>query len=79
VRDAEPARQLALRGDQTGLRADHDVINAARSSQSSDRSSRLAHAQPSANGRSFPPPKSGRIAVKVINHYGDEAMRVFRV
>jgi adenine-specific DNA-methyltransferase len=29
--------------------------------------------------RPFPPPKSGRIAVKVINHYGDEAMRVFRV
>jgi len=24
-------------------------------------------------------PKSGRIAVKVINHYGDEAMRVFRL
>ncbi len=29
--------------------------------------------------RPFPPPKSGRIAVKVINHYGDEAMRVFQV
>jgi len=28
--------------------------------------------------RPFPPPKSGRIAVKVINHYGDEAMRVFK-
>jgi hypothetical protein len=27
----------------------------------------------------FAKPKSGRIAVKVINHYGDEAMRVFRV
>ncbi len=29
--------------------------------------------------RPFPPPRSGRIAVKVINHYGDEAMRVFGV
>nr|WP_294512006.1 site-specific DNA-methyltransferase [uncultured Rhodopila sp.] len=29
--------------------------------------------------RPFAPPKSGRVAVKVINHYGDEAMRVFRV
>jgi adenine-specific DNA-methyltransferase len=29
--------------------------------------------------RPFPPPKSGRIAVKVINHYGDEALRVFWV
>lgn len=29
--------------------------------------------------RPFAKPKSGRIAVKVINHYGDEAMRVFRL
>ncbi len=27
--------------------------------------------------RPFPKPQSGRIAVKVINHHGDEAMRVF--
>jgi adenine-specific DNA-methyltransferase len=29
--------------------------------------------------RPFPRPKSGRIAVKVINHLGDEVMKVFRV
>ena len=29
--------------------------------------------------RSFPRPKTGRVAVKVINHYGDEVMKVFRV
>ena len=29
--------------------------------------------------RPFAKPKSGRIAVKVINHDGDEAMRVFRL
>ncbi len=29
--------------------------------------------------RPFPRPPSGRIAVKVINHLGDEAMKVFRV
>jgi adenine-specific DNA-methyltransferase len=29
--------------------------------------------------RPFDPPKSGRIAVKVINHLGDEVMKVFRV
>ncbi|MGH9894459.1 MAG: site-specific DNA-methyltransferase, partial [bacterium] len=29
--------------------------------------------------RSFDMPKSGRIAVKVINHLGDEVMKVFRV
>ncbi len=29
--------------------------------------------------RPFDNPKSGRIAVKVINHLGDEVMKVFRV
>src|SRR5205807_8122986 len=28
-------------------------------------------------GRPFPPPSTGRIAVKVINHYGDEVMKVY--
>lgn len=31
----------------------------------------------SATSRPFPKPKSGRIAVKVINHLGDEVMKVF--
>ncbi len=29
--------------------------------------------------RPFDKPKTGRIAVKVINHLGDEVMKVFRV
>ncbi len=29
--------------------------------------------------RPFTPPPNGRIAVKVINHLGDEVMKVFRV
>lgn len=29
--------------------------------------------------RAFPKPEGGRIAVKVINHLGDEVMKVFRV
>lgn len=29
--------------------------------------------------RPFAKPQSGRIAVKVINHLGDEVMKVFRV
>ena len=29
--------------------------------------------------RPFEKPESGRIAVKVINHLGDEVMKVFRV
>lgn len=33
----------------------------------------------SAISRPFPKPKSGRIAVKVINHLGDEVMKVYRV
>ena len=33
----------------------------------------------SATSRPFDKPASGRIAVKVINHLGDEVLRVFRV
>jgi adenine-specific DNA-methyltransferase len=33
----------------------------------------------SAVSRPFPIPKNGRIAIKVINHLGDEVMKVFRV
>ncbi len=29
--------------------------------------------------RPFPKPTSGRIAVKIINHLGDEVMKVYRV
>ena len=29
--------------------------------------------------RPFPTPETGRIAVKVINHLGDEVMKVFKV
>ena len=29
--------------------------------------------------RPFPKPASGRIAVKVINHLGDEVMKVFKI
>jgi hypothetical protein len=27
----------------------------------------------------LPPPTTGRIAVKVINHYGDEVLQVFEM
>ena len=33
----------------------------------------------STKSRPFTPPESGKIAVKVINHYGDEVMKVFDV
>jgi adenine-specific DNA-methyltransferase len=33
----------------------------------------------SATSQPFDPPKSGKIAVKVINHYGDEVLKVFPV
>ena len=33
----------------------------------------------SAVSRPFPKPESGRIAVKVINHLGDEVMKVFKL
>ena len=33
----------------------------------------------STTSRLFDPPKTGKIAVKVINHYGDEVLKVFDV
>jgi adenine-specific DNA-methyltransferase len=33
----------------------------------------------STRSRPFLPPQSGKIAVKVINHYGDEVLKVFEV
>ena len=33
----------------------------------------------SAVSRPFPPPSTGRIAIKVINHYGDEVLKVYNV
>ena len=29
--------------------------------------------------RPFAPPETGKIAVKVINHYGDEVLKVFKL
>ena len=58
-------RRRTLRQAQTALRADID--EAAWSSLYSTVS------------RPFDKPKSGKIAVKVINHYGDEVLKVFDV
>ncbi len=33
----------------------------------------------SARSRPFPRPETGRIAVKVINHYGDEVLKIYEV
>jgi len=33
----------------------------------------------STTSRPFDPPSTGKIAVKVINHYGDEVLKVFEV
>jgi adenine-specific DNA-methyltransferase len=33
----------------------------------------------STTSRPFPKPKTGRIAVKVINHHGDEVMKIVEV
>jgi len=33
----------------------------------------------STTSRPFDPPKTGKIAVKVINHYGDEVLKVYAV
>lgn len=31
----------------------------------------------SAKSRPFPKPSTGKIAVKVINHYGDEVLKIY--
>jgi len=33
----------------------------------------------STTSRPFDPPETGKIAVKVINHYGDEVLKVYEV
>jgi len=33
----------------------------------------------STKSRPFPKPKTGKIAIKVINHYGDEVLKVFQL
>jgi adenine-specific DNA-methyltransferase len=33
----------------------------------------------SATSQPFDPPRSGKIAVKVINHFGDEVLKVYPV
>jgi len=33
----------------------------------------------STTSRAFPRPASGKLAVKVINHYGDEVLKVYGV
>lgn len=33
----------------------------------------------STQSRPFDPPKTGRIAFKVINHYGDRVLKVFEI
>jgi adenine-specific DNA-methyltransferase len=33
----------------------------------------------STTSRPFPKPKTGKIAIKVINHYGDEVLKVFEI
>ena len=48
-------------------------------SEGGDRPRRLGDSLNSDVSRPFDRPESGRIAVKVINHLGDEVMKVFRV
>ena len=44
-----------------------------------DRRSRLVARSTAPSSRPFAPPETGKIAVKVINHYGDEVLKVYEV
>jgi adenine-specific DNA-methyltransferase len=39
----------------------------------------IEHLRTTAKSRPFAQPETGRIAVKVINHYGDEVLKVFEI
>ncbi|HJZ57438.1 MAG TPA: hypothetical protein VKE74_20885 [Gemmataceae bacterium] len=46
---------------------------------SSTRASKQASEPNGRTSQPFDPPKSGKIAVKVINHFGDEVLKVYPV
>ena len=60
------------------LGAERSLQRAQDDAQGRDRRGRLGDA-PQRHLAAVRKPKSGRIAVKVINHLGDEVMKVFRV
>src|SRR5690606_30724983 len=61
------------------LGASHDPYEALRRSLRAEINERAWASLRSDTSYPFPKPKSGRIAVKVINQFGDEVMKVFRV
>ena len=56
---------------------DRPIIDDRASPNKSSRRRRLGHLN-SAIFVPFPKPESGRIAVKIIHHLGDEVMKMFR-
>ena len=70
------------------LRPPEDDLECAETSRLPTCEKRLARSRPSRGcdeawgtvnstvSRPFPKPKSGKVAIKVINHYGDEVMKV---
>jgi len=61
------------------LGASHDPYEALKRSLRAEINERAWASLRSDTSFPFPKPKSGRIAVKVINQFGDEVMKVFRV
>src|SRR5690606_17425324 len=61
------------------LGASHDPYEALKRSLRAEINERAWASLRSDTSYPFPKPKSGRIAVKVINQFGDEVMKVFRV
>jgi adenine-specific DNA-methyltransferase len=57
----------------------NDPYNALRTTLKAEINQEAWESLHSDTSRSFDKPKSGRIAVKVINHLGDEVMKVFKV
>ena len=68
------ANEIVAEGKSDGVKERERQLTAAKAEIDQDAWDTL-HADTS---RPFDKPKSGRIAVKVINHLGDEVMKVFR-
>ena len=64
---------------QSGFLSANDPYSALKTTLKAEINADAWAALNSDTSRQFPKSKSGRIAVKVINHLGDEVMKVFKV
>ena len=79
VETARPAACLSVSGSRDYFLGASDPYNALKTTLKAEINEEAWTTLHSDTSRPFEKPKGGRIAVKVINHLGDEVMKVFRV